>query len=76
MLLGTLSMDRIDLTMYGDQELSLNVLNDEYLYSQFKSCDDVDDLRRMCEVFTYSDEQFAELQSDLEDELELMENAM
>ena len=69
-------MNRIDLTMYGEQELSLNVLNDEYLYSQFQSCADVDDLRAMCNGFAYSDEQFAELQSDLEDELELMENAM
>jgi len=64
---------QIDLTQYGEQELSLNVMNDEYLYRQFNRCDDADDLRRMCECFAYSDEQFAELQSDLEDDLEARE---
>lgn len=62
-------MSKQDLTMYGEQELSLNVMNDEYLYRQFRRCDDAADLEQLCSGFNYSSEQFEELESDLEEEL-------
>ena len=62
--------NKTDLTGYSDQELSLNVMNDEYLYRQFRRCDDASDLRNLCECFEYTQEQFEELVSDLEAEKE------
>jgi len=63
-------MSKQDLTMYGEQELSLNVMNDERLYNGLRDCDDADDLRKLCAGFKYTAEQFAELEVDLEDEKE------
>ena len=62
--------NKTDLTEYGDQELSLNVLNDEYLYRQFRRCDDSQDLRQLCDCFEYTEEQFDELVNDLAAEKE------
>lgn len=60
-------MDKQDLTQYGEQELSLNVLNTEHLYRAFMRCDDEADLRGLVDPeFTYTDEQFEELVDDLE----------
>lgn len=64
-----------DLTMYGEQELSLVVMNDSQLYNAFMRCDDTSDLKRLCEAFEYSAEQFEELESDLEEELKDREAA-
>jgi hypothetical protein len=61
-------MSKQDLTQYGEQELSLNVMNDEYLYRQFSRCDDEDDLEQMVSGFNYTQEQFDELVSDLDDD--------
>lgn len=54
-----------DITEYSDNELSLLVMNDEYLYnmrhssSLFETLDD---------MFTYTQEQLDVLKSNLEDE--------
>lgn len=63
-------MSKHDLTMHGEQELSLHVLNTEYLYRRFQRCDDERDLRFLVCEFTYTEEQFAELARDLADDLE------
>lgn len=63
-------MSKHDITMYGEQELSLHVLNTEYLYRKFQRCDDERDLRFLVCEFTYTEEQFAELCRDLADDLE------
>ena len=62
-------MSKHDITAYGEQELSLHVLNTEYLYRAFQRCDDEQDLRALVCEFKYTDEQFAELVSDLEEDL-------
>jgi hypothetical protein len=67
-------MSKHDITMYGEQELSLHVLNTEYLYRRFQRCDDERDLRILVCEFTYTEEQFAELVSDLEDDLKEREH--
>lgn len=57
----------IDLTQYGEQELSLHVFNDEYLYNirhRMFLKDILDD------TFIYTDEQWIELQADLEQDAE------
>lgn len=60
-------MERTDLTSYGEQELSLNVMNTEHLYRAFMRCDDERDLRSLVDPeFIYTDEQFEELLDDLE----------
>lgn len=61
---------KTDITMYGEQELSLHILNTEYLYRQFTRCCDESDLQTLVCEFTYTDEQFKELCSDLRDEIE------
>lgn len=61
--------NKADITMYGEQELSLNILNTEYLYRQFLRCEDSADLEELCSDFEYTSEQFEELESDLKDEL-------
>lgn len=66
-------MSKQDLTMYGEQELSLVVNNNESLYNGLRRCDDADDLRRLCQDFKYTDEQFEELESDLEYEQEQLD---
>lgn len=60
-------MDKQDLTQYGEQELSLHVLNTECLYRGFMRCDDEQDLRNLVEpLFIFTSEQFDELLDDLE----------
>ena len=57
----------IDLTQYGEQELSLHVFNDEYLYNNRHRMflkDILDD------TFIYTDEQWIELQADLKQDAE------
>ena len=57
----------IDLTQYGEQELSLHVFNEEYLYNNRHRMflkDILDD------TFIYTDEQWIELQADLEQDAE------
>jgi hypothetical protein len=60
-----------DLTGYGEQELSLHVMNTEHLYHAFMRCDDEQDLKQLVDgEFIYSLDQWAELCDDLELELE------
>jgi hypothetical protein len=59
-------MNKIDLTIHGDQELSMQVFNDEGLYRQrhrrgFNKILD--------EIFIYTSEQLEVLEQDLKDEL-------
>ena len=61
--------NKTDITMYGDGELSLLVLNTEYLYRRFRRCDDERDLRFLVCEFEYTAEQFAELVADLQEDL-------
>lgn len=59
----------IDLTQYGDQELSLHVLNDEWLYRGFLRCEDYLDLQRLVDgTFIYTRAQFEELLADLSED--------
>jgi len=60
-------MTKQDLTPFGKEELSLNVFNDEGLYS-LRHDDDLFDI--LDEVFIYSEAQAAELRQDLIDDLE------
>ena len=60
-------MNKQDLTQYSDNELSMHVFNDEYLYNNrhrsfFKSIID--------ETFVYTAEQWDVLSDDLQDDLE------
>ena len=56
----------IDLTGYSDDELSLQVMNDEYLYIERSN---VEYLLAMCaEAFIYTDEQLEVLKTDLKGE--------
>ena len=52
-----------NLTQYSDQELSLHVFNDEYLYSIRKDLDTLMD--KIEEFFIYTQEQMNELVLDL-----------
>jgi len=61
-------MSKIDITMYGEQELSLHVLNTEHLYRDLLICEDDQDLRDLCSQFKYTEEQFEELCRDREEE--------
>jgi hypothetical protein len=64
-------MEKRDLTEYSDRELSLWVLNDEYLYRRFLRCEDESDLRRVVDpVFVYTEDQFTDLLEDLDAELD------
>lgn len=57
----------MDITQYGEQELSLHVQNTEWLYHEFMQCEDEDDLRTLVDPeFTYTEEQFEELVDDLD----------
>ena len=56
-----------DLTMYGDQELSLNALNDEYFYVERHNKPYL--MALIDEEFEYTAEQMAELDSALNDDL-------
>ena len=54
----------IDLTEYSSAELSMHVMNDEFLYNQRHS----ESLKGLIdEQFVYTDEQWDELQEDLEE---------
>ena len=54
------------LTLYGDQELSLRVFNDENLYNQRHSKDFWETIK---DLFTFTKEQADELRQDLQDDL-------
>lgn len=54
-----------DLTEYSDNELSLLVFNDEWLYRQRNRRGFIDTLK---EFFLFTDEQLETLKQDLEDE--------
>ena len=56
----------IELTTYGDGELSLHVFNDEGLYEQRHAPGFIDTLT---EIFTFTDAQRGELIADLETDL-------
>ncbi len=59
-----------DIRKYGEQELSLNVMNDEYLYTMYMRCKDLSDLRKLADAnFRYTAEQFEELHADLREDL-------
>lgn len=60
-------MDKQDLTQYSSAELSLNVFNDQSLYNQRH---DRNLKELLDELFIYDDEQWEELQEDLEADLE------
>jgi hypothetical protein len=55
-----------DLTLYGEQELSLNVFNDEYFYIERENRPYL--MALIDEEFVYTDEQMEELVQDLDDE--------
>lgn len=60
-------MDKHDTTEYGDQELSLIVMNDEFHYNNTRRIPLRKRLREYCdEYFTYTEEQFEELCDDLD----------
>ena len=60
-----------NLTMYGDQELSLNVFNDEYFYSE-RNYNGKNDyvIALVEEEFIYTPEQMTVLIQDLNDDRE------
>jgi len=60
-----------DLTNYGDSELSMHVFNDETLYNMRHRSSLIPLLD---EIFTYTPDQLAELETDLADDLEELEN--
>jgi len=60
-------MDKIDLTQYTDNELSLVVYNDSGLYSMRHDSDLISELE---EVFTFTPCQLLVLLDDLKGELE------
>ena len=64
-------MDKIDLTKYGKQELSLRVFNDEVLYKQRNRPNFFEDLKIS---FIFNDEQEEELKKDLKEDLEEIHN--
>ena len=60
-------MEKQDLTQYSDGELSLVVMNDEYLYGKRNSRN----LKGLLEeLFIFSEEQWEELENDLKEEEE------
>jgi len=59
-------MTKIDLTGYGDDELSLMVFNDEYLYAERHG----DNLVGLLEDYKFTDTQMSVLKEDLESDLE------
>lgn len=60
----------LDLTDHSDKELSLVVMNDEYLYNQFMRCEDESDLAELVADIEYTNAQFDELHNDLMEEQE------
>lgn len=60
-------MKKQDLTSYGSSELSMHVMNDEYLYNHRFD----EDLKvQLEEQFIFTDEQLEELEEDLQEELD------
>jgi len=59
-------MDKQDLREYGEQELSLHVFNDEYLYKRRHNYHFLDLVK---EMFLFTEEQEETLIQDLEDDL-------
>lgn len=58
---------RSDLTVYGDQELSLVVFNDECLYKEMRRNRNLRHLREYLEeMFIFNDDQWAELVEDID----------
>ena len=55
-----------DLTVYSDQELSLNVFNDEYFYIERENRPYL--MALIDEEFTYTSDQMNELIQDLDDD--------
>lgn len=60
-------MERQDLTMHSDDELSLWVFNDEYLYKMRRQWASVVEV--LTETFKFNDEQLEVLKKDIEDDL-------
>ena len=58
--------NKTDLTVYGDGELSLHVFNDEGLYNMRHDRHLIDTLN---DFYIYDAAQLAELEQDLEDDL-------
>ena len=59
-------IDMKDLRMYGEQELSLNVFNDEYFYTERSNRPYL--MALIAEEFHYTQEQMDELIDDLNDD--------
>ena len=58
----------MNITQYGEQELSLNFMNDEYLYTQACKARSFSEVKELADQnFTYSPEQLAELEQDFND---------
>lgn len=61
-------MSRLDITMYGREELSLHFLNTEHLYHAMRGCALPRHLREIAEeYFIFTDEQWQELLTDWSD---------
>ena len=60
-------MNKQDVTMQSDDELSLIVMNDEYLYKGRHRRNFINEIK---EMFTYTDAQLDVLKQDLADDLE------
>lgn len=58
-------MSKQDITGYSENELSLLVFNDEYLYKMRRQRDFLNDIKKM---FEYTSEQLEVLKQDLEDD--------
>lgn len=67
-------MDKQDLTRYSDQELSMLVQNDEVLYNTYMRCvrkNNLEELKNFLdEVYIYTKEQWEDLESDFDSEVE------
>jgi len=60
-------MEKTDLTEYGEDELSLNVMNTEYFYLNRHNSDFI---RELGKHFDYTEEQLSVLIEDLKEDLE------
>jgi len=69
-LSGIRIMTKTNCAMYGDQELSLHVLNNEFFYSATRRMIMRSQVQEFCDqFFSYTEEQLDELCDDLEIEL-------
>jgi len=65
----TRTMNKQDITMHSDSELSLVVMNDESLYRTFKRLHSRAAVESAAsELFTYTEDQFEELITDMVDD--------